>query len=156
MYYSGADNIQYCGLEADSGFGDSSQKRFFMNADKKHCEEFTFKGKGGNRNNFDSKAKCEKACSAFLPRTRTSSCTSYSNTPLIAPFLCYLHVSFAGKPQAIWPLTDKFTNPVQDLTGNGHDGKIHSMSPGFFTFPGSETRAYRFRGSKDSYIEVTL
>ena len=65
-------------------------------------------------------------------------------------------INLIATPKAIWPLTDKYSNPGADLTANGHDATLRNLAPGFETFPGTGTHAYRFSGTQESYFEVTM
>lgn len=59
--------IDVCTLKKDTGDGNGSEKRWYFNESKCKCKSFTYKGTGGNENNFESKNDCEEFCSAFRP-----------------------------------------------------------------------------------------
>lgn len=62
-----------CMLHKRKGTGKSMIKRYYFNVEKGGCRRFRYTGEGGNRNNFPSKAICERTCSMrkyilkFLP-----------------------------------------------------------------------------------------
>lgn len=51
-----------CMLKKAAGSGSSSLTRWFYNIRQCKCFEFTYKGLGGNGNNFSSKYECEVQC----------------------------------------------------------------------------------------------
>ncbi|KAK1336466.1 hypothetical protein QTO34_002495 [Cnephaeus nilssonii] len=51
-------------LEAEVGFCRAYFTRFFYNHRTRRCEQFVFGGCGGNRNNFETEAECQRACGA--------------------------------------------------------------------------------------------
>ncbi|ELT96344.1 hypothetical protein CAPTEDRAFT_168416 [Capitella teleta] len=57
--------VDVCTLNKDEGEGSSGKKRWFFKISKCKCTSFTYKGSGGNENNFASKADCEAACAVF-------------------------------------------------------------------------------------------
>ena len=55
-------NFTVCELPSDSGTCLTPMPRYFFNADKGVCEEFTYGGCGGNKNNFKSLEECNQEC----------------------------------------------------------------------------------------------
>ncbi|VDQ03292.1 unnamed protein product [Trichobilharzia regenti] len=51
-----------CFYPKDEGNGIDSIGNFFYNATIGQCMKFTYKGAGGNDNNFDTEAECEQTC----------------------------------------------------------------------------------------------
>ena len=49
-----------CDYPKDAGYCYASKKRFYFNGDT--CEVFTYRGCGGNRNNFKTKEECTRKC----------------------------------------------------------------------------------------------
>uniref|UniRef100_A0A4W2EF37 Trophoblast Kunitz domain protein 1-like n=1 Tax=Bos indicus x Bos taurus TaxID=30522 RepID=A0A4W2EF37_BOBOX len=45
-----------------TGHSKSSWPRYFYNAETGHCEQFTYGGLGGNKNNFITEEECMKTC----------------------------------------------------------------------------------------------
>lgn len=45
-----------------TGYGDEEILRWFYDASRKKCLEFTYNGLGGNENNFLSRKNCEESC----------------------------------------------------------------------------------------------
>lgn len=44
------------------GKGLNGEKRYYFDSIAKKCKSFTYKGHGGNQNNFKNKKDCQKAC----------------------------------------------------------------------------------------------
>merc|ERR1711976_45771 len=57
--------VDPCILNKDGGQGSKSLTRWYFKLKKCKCMKFTYKGSGGNGNNFDSKAACEAKCTVF-------------------------------------------------------------------------------------------
>ncbi|XP_061865420.1 kunitz-type protease inhibitor 4 [Colius striatus] len=55
--------LDFCYLPSVCGTCKALFRRFFFNASSQQCEEFIYGGCGGNRNNFETKGECSKACS---------------------------------------------------------------------------------------------
>ncbi|CAF1651607.1 unnamed protein product [Rotaria magnacalcarata] len=53
-----------CLLPKDTGLCLAHMPRFYYNSATKTCEVFTYGGCSGNKNNFQTKVECEKACKA--------------------------------------------------------------------------------------------
>ena len=53
-------NFTVCELPSDPGACLASMPRYFFNASKGVCEEFTYGGCGGNKNNFQSLEECNQ------------------------------------------------------------------------------------------------
>ena len=51
----------------DVGKGKGTDKVFYFDQAKEKCTSFTYKGKGGNSNRFDSKKACEEQCGFKAP-----------------------------------------------------------------------------------------
>lgn len=51
-----------CELPLKIGDGDEAMERFFFNASSKTCQDFVYKGNGGNENNFQSLVECQTEC----------------------------------------------------------------------------------------------
>jgi len=56
-----------CSLPSDPGPCEAIFVKWFYNAETDSCEEFTYGGCDGNRNNFDSQANCEEICAPPPP-----------------------------------------------------------------------------------------
>ena len=54
--------VLVCQLPSDPGSCDEATPRYFFNARKGICEEFTYGGCGGNRNNFGTLEECTQQC----------------------------------------------------------------------------------------------
>ena len=52
----------FCLEHKVTGHGKSSWPRYFYNAKTGHCEQFTYGGLGGNKNNFITEEECMKTC----------------------------------------------------------------------------------------------
>lgn len=59
--------VDICTLNKDGGSGKESKKRYYFSMKKCKCTTFTYKGSGGNENNFASKGDCEAKCEVFTP-----------------------------------------------------------------------------------------
>ncbi|XP_032618272.1 kunitz-type protease inhibitor 4 [Chelonoidis abingdonii] len=53
-----------CHLPSVCGYCKARFPRWFYNWSSQACEEFVYGGCGGNRNNFETKEECLKACSS--------------------------------------------------------------------------------------------
>uniref|UniRef100_A0A915E845 BPTI/Kunitz inhibitor domain-containing protein n=1 Tax=Ditylenchus dipsaci TaxID=166011 RepID=A0A915E845_9BILA len=51
-----------CEQDLDSGHGASDHTRYYFNPNTKLCEEFQFRGNGGNLNNFLDLDECQRSC----------------------------------------------------------------------------------------------
>lgn len=51
-----------CKLKPDVGPCDGAFYRWFFNPVKGKCEQFSYGGCGGNKNNFKTKVECQEAC----------------------------------------------------------------------------------------------
>lgn len=51
-----------CDQERDAGVGSKDALRWYFNKHEKLCEKFTYRGEGGNFNNFRSLGDCQKEC----------------------------------------------------------------------------------------------
>ena len=51
-----------CNLPADPGLCRAALPRYFYNSRKGACEEFTYGGCDGNKNNFETLAECARQC----------------------------------------------------------------------------------------------
>ena len=51
-----------CELPLKIGDGDGAMERFFFNASSKTCQDFVYRGSGGNENNFQSLSECQTEC----------------------------------------------------------------------------------------------
>ncbi|XP_033229967.1 inter-alpha-trypsin inhibitor-like [Belonocnema kinseyi] len=60
--WSFANPSDICSLNFDPGLCISEIRRFGFNSETGKCEEFTYGGCDGNRNNFEAKEACEAAC----------------------------------------------------------------------------------------------
>merc|ERR1711976_622213 len=58
-------DVDPCILNKDGGEGSQSLTRWYFKLKKCKCMKFTYKGSGGNTNNFGSKAACEAKCTTF-------------------------------------------------------------------------------------------
>ena len=56
------DRPGLCQLEQTMGSGDQSIPRYHFNKVSGKCENFIFKGWGGNENNFETLSECKKKC----------------------------------------------------------------------------------------------
>ena len=54
--------LPVCQLPSDSGPCLASMPRYYFNAAKGVCEEFTYGGCGGNKNNFVTLEECNLEC----------------------------------------------------------------------------------------------
>uniref|UniRef100_A0A7E4WAT3 Kunitz/Bovine pancreatic trypsin inhibitor domain protein n=1 Tax=Panagrellus redivivus TaxID=6233 RepID=A0A7E4WAT3_PANRE len=54
--------VDPCGQEREQGVGSLQLPRYFFNAESKLCEQFTYFGSGGNRNNFQTLDECRLQC----------------------------------------------------------------------------------------------
>lgn len=57
------DEDAVCHLPVVSGFCKAYFQRFFFNDKTGECEQFIYGGCGGNANNFQTLADCQKTCS---------------------------------------------------------------------------------------------
>ncbi|KAI0222387.1 Papilin [Lamellibrachia satsuma] len=57
----------YCSLPTDAGTCDNNTMRWYFNSESKSCIEFSYRGCGGNRNNFKTKIECVTACQEPCP-----------------------------------------------------------------------------------------
>ncbi|XP_053376969.1 papilin-like [Mercenaria mercenaria] len=62
---------EVCAQPQATGPCRASIPRYYYNAETKRCEEFTYGGCGGNRNNFETETQCRQYCRAEVP-TRTT------------------------------------------------------------------------------------
>ncbi|KAF8764747.1 Kunitz-type conkunitzin-S1 like protein [Argiope bruennichi] len=60
-----------CLEEMDPGYGDNWSDRYYYDRKKKQCIRFTYGGKGGTANNFESKVACERECFVSHPKLNT-------------------------------------------------------------------------------------
>ncbi|KAG5679084.1 hypothetical protein PVAND_008679 [Polypedilum vanderplanki] len=69
--YSGSNDFNFCHLPPDSGYECPSGSEnpsspsgiyYFANFTSGFCEEFPYKGCGGNQNRFDNATICESVC----------------------------------------------------------------------------------------------
>ena len=51
-----------CEEHLDEGEGNTNLTRYYFNTNKCDCEEFTYKGTGGNDNNFETMEACNTKC----------------------------------------------------------------------------------------------
>nr|CAH8840432.1 unnamed protein product [Trichobilharzia regenti] len=51
-----------CFYRKDEGYGNDTMEKFYYDATVGQCMKFTYRGDGGNDNNFDAKDVCEKTC----------------------------------------------------------------------------------------------
>ena len=58
--------LETCGLEKDVGPCKALLERYFYNPKTNVCEEFSYGGCGGNKNNFESKEACQAECSNLI------------------------------------------------------------------------------------------
>ncbi|ELT93373.1 hypothetical protein CAPTEDRAFT_227572 [Capitella teleta] len=56
-----------CHLPKDQGTGSFNLSRYFYKPTVGRCVRFIYKGKGGNRNNYEDKMECEKECNIRAP-----------------------------------------------------------------------------------------
>ena len=54
--------FKVCQLPSDPGSCDGDTLRYFFNVRKGICEEFSYGGCGGNRNNFETMEECTQQC----------------------------------------------------------------------------------------------
>nr|CAH8840429.1 unnamed protein product [Trichobilharzia regenti] len=51
-----------CFYPKDEGYGNDTMEKFYYHAVYGRCMRFTYRGAGGNDNNFDAEDVCEKMC----------------------------------------------------------------------------------------------
>uniref|UniRef100_A0A915Q219 BPTI/Kunitz inhibitor domain-containing protein n=1 Tax=Setaria digitata TaxID=48799 RepID=A0A915Q219_9BILA len=70
--------VDPCKQDLDEGDGTFLQPRYYFNKYAKVCEQFNYRGNGGNRNNFDTLQECQQRCPETL-----SPCAYGSSMPQI-------------------------------------------------------------------------
>ncbi|XP_040210222.1 carboxypeptidase inhibitor SmCI-like [Rana temporaria] len=72
-----AANDQICNLSVQRGPCKGNISRYYYNRNTGECEQFTFGGCVGNKNNFDTKSSCENTCKST---SALSLCNSVTTT----------------------------------------------------------------------------
>lgn len=67
--FSALTAAQVCAQPRDVGPCKAAIQKFYYNANTRRCEQFTYGGCGGNRNNFDTEVRCRQYCRASPPVT---------------------------------------------------------------------------------------
>lgn len=65
--FSALTTKEICALPEETGRCRAYIRKFHYNPESKTCEEFTYGGCGGNRNNFDTEAQCLQFCREDTP-----------------------------------------------------------------------------------------
>ncbi|XP_025033392.1 WAP four-disulfide core domain protein 8-like, partial [Python bivittatus] len=63
-----------CQLPRDQGNCSQHLERFYYSPSEEECVPFVYRGCGGNRNNFETRKQCEKACGEISPGTEDQFC----------------------------------------------------------------------------------
>ncbi|KAK0411672.1 hypothetical protein QR680_005774 [Steinernema hermaphroditum] len=96
-----------CDTPMALGTGSAQLPRFYYNSQRRACETFLYTGKGGNQNNFLTKAECENACpvldnpcSGGFPALRKDSgdpvfCSTARSDICPAGFFCHIGATVA-------------------------------------------------------------
>ncbi|XP_076348776.1 uncharacterized protein LOC143246253 isoform X2 [Tachypleus tridentatus] len=59
---SNSEANNFCHLPSDTGPCKAHFTNYYYNSENKRCEEFIYRGCGGNENNFKTKVECEETC----------------------------------------------------------------------------------------------
>jgi hypothetical protein len=71
---------EVCAQPQSTGPCRASIPRYYYNVETKRCEEFTYGGCGGNRNNFETEILCRQYCRAEVATTTNTRTDTRTDT----------------------------------------------------------------------------
>ena len=101
-----------CKLPKAEGVGDGKITRWFFNSAERKCQNFIYRGTGGNQNNYLTAEECRDACPAFENPCGSGSPLMVGNTPKVCspnercPGTHFCHIGAENMPNYCCPKSE--------------------------------------------------